>query len=1001
MSSINYYKSAIYNLDHITQMSEKSNVELTLDYCKSSGNIKLINSSYHTNSCIVNHNGSSYMISPFSNITLPKLDKGSLLCKNLEILDNMDTFGLTTKYVIDHKNFCDTKFIKIVLNNNGVQTIHFLSLILTPSNLFICEIVKNKLILKKTLELDDGININRHLFIPKNTQDGLNYVCVIFTEGQNLVKVVDLRDFDSNIKLEKIDLNLYDNENNILLGFDMVYTYDDYLFVTQPKNSEGIHNGFNVYTFDFTNGIFPPYLKYQSSWYGSHVKFMSFKKYTNPNISGYIIHNNIPNLFLIYIINDKLDTSIENRKEYKTFNFNENDEENIYIVNLLDNDRDRELIKLDTVGINTQKYDDFSGFNSLHIDDNNNVFIRNDTSLYVTNIIFKTDVDKNLDDNINGYFALQTVNSDNFILLTNNFYNDFLLDNDEILVPNYTRGLEIFNFNNNNLTNIRTFDSFSYYESNETDKGSYIVDYIVINGLKLYMVLDLFGGIYLLSISNKNVTNTKYNKEYNSLQSSLIQNYILPKNISCYHYINNTFLHFDTTVLWYDDRLDLAILYYPSHVFSGREFPNLQIDNRINNEIFVTGMNSDNFINKTTLKGILCGKETTNIRLLSSNKYFGQVYDIYSSLISLSCDNFLGSMIIDNHMQCLGITRSSKNNLIRSIPSFNIKICIDKYLTSLNIATLNTNKDDSIGNVVNIDTNLKLYIKGGVVKNSTNQITNIEFLILENRESIYIYKESLSFLEDQTSLKNNSYYKVFGYENGVQIYLGVTQVIETNLVNWGKVMDTHEYKTVNSQGQEILEQSYTGYFIGRFANDLYSYYHKINQNTNLNIYSMKQYRFEELKVNTLNLENKVLNYAYKNLGKMIGISVCPVKQISKYLFRDIVIKNSFPDYFSSDVLEYYRNYVRTFNGYMVLDIDNSINPSTTLYNLLKGDIIVSINDNDDIDKISNIVYTFQGNNGDIIKIKYYRYDRETLRWIENESIIELANYTENNQNTFI
>ena len=148
-------------------------------------------------------------------------------------------------------------------------------------------------------------------------------------------------------------------------------------------------------------------------------------------------------------------------------------------------------------------------------------------------------------------------------------------------------------------------------------------------------------------------------------------------------------------------------------------------------------------------------------------------------------------------------------------------------------------------------------------------------------------------------------------------------------------MSTDDYKMTNANGDIQLQPVYEGYFLGRFSNDLYSYYHKINPNKNLNIYVMGQYCLEELKVNTLNLENNVLTYAHKNLGKMLGISVCPVKQISKYLFRDIVIKNNFPNYFSPDVLEYYRNYVKTYNGYIILEIDNNLNNSSSLNNLLK------------------------------------------------------------------
>ena len=199
------------------------------------------------------------------------------------------------------------------------------------------------------------------------------------------------------------------------------------------------------------------------------------------------------------------------------------------------------------------------------------------------------------------------------------------------MVANYTLGLQFFNFNNldKTINEISSFDTFSYYQSDDKNKGTFKFDFIEINGKTFYICLDLYGGLYLLEDKDKVINKINYNKEYNSLQSSLIQNYILPKNISCYHCVNNTFLHFDTTILWYDDRIDLAILYYPSHVYSGRIFPNLQIDNRINNEVYVTGMNSDSFINKTTLKGIFCGKETTNIRLLASNKYWTGIRYIF------------------------------------------------------------------------------------------------------------------------------------------------------------------------------------------------------------------------------------------------------------------------------------------------------------------------------------------------------------------------------------
>ena len=126
------------------------------------------------------------------------------------------------------------------------------------------------------------------------------------------------------------------------------------------------------------------------------------------------------------------------------------------------------------------------------------------------------------------------------------------------------------------------------------------------------------------------------------------------------------------------------------------------------------------------------------------------------------------------------ITRSSNNNLVRCIPSFNIKISIDKYLKSINIANINTNKSSPVGSIVNIDTNEKIYVKGSIITDSNKQVTNIEFCVLDNREFIYIYKDSLNYQGNDTELKDNGYYKVFGYNNNEKIYLGVTQAIKTN-----------------------------------------------------------------------------------------------------------------------------------------------------------------------------------------------------------------------------
>lgn len=1000
-----YYKSAIYNLDHITELSVKSNVELTLDYCKSSENNKLINSSYHTNSCIVNERGSSYMLSPFSNITLPKLDNEVLLREKMDILDSIDTVTLNTKYNIDMPNYCDCKIMKLVIVENNINIEHILVLLLTPNSLVVSRIENNKLVIKKTVNLLNNHNINRKLIIPDNPKQHFNYICIIHTENDNELQIVDLRDYLGETQLEIHKTKLYDEGNNIIESFENIYSYQDYIFITQPSAKQGNqlikNNGFNVHTIVFKDQIFPPHIKYQSKWYGAFVKNLNFKNYSDYNEIQQNIFNYTPvsgpnKLFLIFAITLKKNTSFENRKLYKSWNFNENEEDNIYIVNLIDNNRDAELIKLNTVGINIHKYDDFQGFDTINIL-NNNIFIGNKKNIYYGNLVFKPE-NKNDEDTINGFFSIEYINQHNLKKINQDFINnDISIYDNKIIVPNYTKGLQIFNYDDNNklLNKIQSFDTFSYYENDETDKGSFKTDVIQLNGKNLYICLDLYGGLYLLEDSDKIVEKKQYNKDYNSLQSSLIQNYLLPKNISCYHHVNNTCLHFDSTIIWYDDRIDLAVLYYPSHVYSGRVFPTLQVDNRINNEIYVTGMNSDNFINKTTLKGYFCANETTNIRLLSSTKYYGQVHDIYSSLISLSCDKFLGSMILNNHLQCLGITRSSHNNLVRSIPAFNIKFSIDKYLKSLNIGYLITNTDKPLSNISQLEGNDKIFVKGDPIKNIYKQITNIEFFIIDNREMIFVYKGSLNYEGTDTELKNNSYYKVFGYNNEEQIYLGVTQVLSTTIENWGKALPNEN--KYNNNG--ILNNQYMGYFMGRFSNDLFSYKNKINPNNNLNIYGMSKYRFEELKVNTIDLENNVLKFAHRNNGKMLGISICPVKQISKYLFRDIIIKNNFPNYFSPDVLEYYRNYQRSYDGYIILDINNKLNPS--LVNLNKGDIIVSINDNNEIDKISNIVYTYQGNNNDNITIKYYRYNITELKWVENDIIVNLVDYNEQIKNVFI
>ena len=239
-------------------------------------------------------------------------------------------------------------------------------------------------------------------------------MCYIYGGNDN-VQIVDLRDFLGNTQLELINMNFYDNENNIITEFDNIYSYKDYLIITQPKSILGKNNGFNLYTIDFTNGIFPPHIKYQSSWYGSHVQNLTFKEYEDPTIiNGYDINNNPNKLFFIFVINNNLDTSSVNREKYKTLNFNQNDSKNIYIINLTDNNRDRELIKLDTVGINSHTYDNFTGFESITID-NTNIFITNNNSLFLTNIVFKNNIDKNDTDNINGFFSIETLIVVNFI----------------------------------------------------------------------------------------------------------------------------------------------------------------------------------------------------------------------------------------------------------------------------------------------------------------------------------------------------------------------------------------------------------------------------------------------------------------------------------------------------------------------------------------------------------------------------------------------------------
>ena len=87
-------------------------------------------------------------------------------------------------------------------------------LLLTPSALFNLQLFNNKLNLKKKIDLQK--NINHKLLIPENPNNELNYICVIYTGGNDNVQIVDLPDFLGNTQLELINMNFYDNENNII-----------------------------------------------------------------------------------------------------------------------------------------------------------------------------------------------------------------------------------------------------------------------------------------------------------------------------------------------------------------------------------------------------------------------------------------------------------------------------------------------------------------------------------------------------------------------------------------------------------------------------------------------------------------------------------------------------------------------------------------------------------------------------------------------------------------
>ena len=738
-----------------------------------------------------------------------------------------------------------------------------------------------------------------------------NHIIYIYFAGQTTLTVIDMRDSDEETVVF-LEISLFDNTDS----FDQVFIFpaEKYLFLTQPNQQDGV----SVYL--LSDSIYPTYL---NTWNLTSVNSIDLKRNMGGQLHALITTKN-------ETISEEMTLVINRANRQSLFSIDITDIYNWEVI--YSADEYGKAIMLDNAVYLTEDY-----------------IIAYDNSRYEEYKLSGIVLYKLIESDLHGRKHYRFIREIDIAIPK---ISEMVVESTDsqvlIHITGFTHGYVTYNFDLENMTKVAYFDTFAYYKDTQ-DIGALSIQ--IINAEKL-LITDTLNGIFLISripVSGK------------ALPITTLHN-LFPLKIECDLFIDKKRRHFTSNILFYDSKMDIAILSLPEEnirtsLLISKTQPTLYFDK------IMGSTSSAYFAAMNYYQGYITSLETHTYRLLQepiNSEYVTACTDVVKYNTSVNMEPS-GGVSVNKDLRPIGLmSRETGKRTMSLIPVYIISKIWNKYLRIL----FKERQQLSVPNF------------------STLAGANIQNLLLQNLEKkeLLNYRNRPMFFAHHTLLQipeviDTQIYKIYYIDESI-IFLGYVLVIKATHNIW------EEIDVV--MPDEYISQGYLVSQIYPTLNSLHTNSDAIEFEVQIT-YILDKYR----------PHTNITSQITKNVGSMLGISVCPYTSNLMNRLENILQHNAFPEMLYQALFLHFDLFSSENKGLLVLSTNKDLNPLLDEYDIQKGDIIVSIEGKSDIE------YTFPSevylteNTDTKIRLERYRFEPEYKKWHKRTVYIPYVEYVDN------
>lgn len=903
MSIYNYSNPSEYKTLKNLEKYQSSEVSINSIYYNQYNKNPKVSNNRTSLGNIIHYQGNNSIITSLQNLTYPNLEENDYEYHNMTLISIIDRIKLQINCDNTHNLFL---YSKLLISPKEKKKIVIIG---TSQKIYVVEITNpTKIDIIKTIDVSDyqksSISVYQH------------FVYIFFENYSNFI-VIDMRDSDEEITVFE-DLAILEE----IHSFEKIFIFpkEKYLFITQPNGEKGI----KVYQLS-DETIYPTYLH---TWDLTYVNSIDLH-----NIDGKL-------QALITTKNNDISDEIT-----LTLNLNLEKRQSLFIIDISD------IYKWE-VKCSSDSYDKA---------------IMLDNALYLTdNYIIGFDNNRYPEFKMSGLLLFKIIYSDLykrphlqllaeidvFIPKICNLKVEHQKNNIYLHIYGYTYGYKLYQFMKEidyKLIPISFYNTFSYYKD-EQQIGTKYLD--IIDSTQL-LITDTLNGIFL--ISRKNMLNRP--------NTPKINHNLFPLEIKCDIYLKKIRTSFYSKILFYDSKMDVAILSIPDEkVTTTLHIGKPQKINYFDK--IILGLVNKNFASSQYIQGYISSKPSQYYDLIqdkNSSIFLTKISEVMKFNTSLHT-SLSGGVATNVHLKPVGLSSKSTKNSdeISLIPIEIISKIWNKYLkilfqerVKLQIPEISTIQDANIKNLL--------------IKNIVNQ----EYIIYRNREMSFAHHTLLNIKD----IIKNQIYKIYSVEDKI-IFLGYVLIVNVDKKVWNEC-------NTNKPDEYISK----GYLVSKIYLELEKLHHN---KTSISLKTNKTYildRYESY--------NEVYKPFKKNIGSMLGISVCPFNNGLINLLGDIQEFNKFPETLYLALFKHFDLFSKENRGLLVLDINKKLNPGLDEYDIEKGDIIVSIEGKNEIEYTFPTEVYLTHNKDNKIRIERYRFEKEHQKWLKRTVFVPYVDYVLN------